>query len=125
MPSSDEFMKNLLSMPHAEDYIRQGFARTTKLSPEQEQIYRGEMGRKGMSREINDPTWDARAAFLEGNIPDRVKDPTKHGLSKYKGLGDDRLMLNLGHGIVDTRTMRPPSPQLYHLWSVISRIMNE
>ena len=132
MATVEELLRQIQDMgPGAEDRIRAGFARRTALDPSQEMRFQQEARAKGLLDEVNDPTWDARAAFLVGRLPDRVKDPTAHGESRFKGLGDERLMLHLRGlqedptgPLLDTRTLTPPDPQLVNLWRVISGIMN-
>lgn len=107
--------------PSQEANIRSGFARRTTLPPDQEGLFRRLVMGRGWNPD--DPTYDARAAFLDNRLPV----PGQHGLSTYKGLGDERLMLPLGPGgaLVDTRTMQAPDPQLVNLWRVISGVMNK
>lgn len=119
MPDPKEMLSQLLGLS-GEAGVREGFARRTALSPEQETLFRRDVTPLGWNPD--DPTYDARQAWLEGRLPQ----PGQHGLSAYKGLGDERLILPLGPGgqMVDTRTMQPASPQMIQLWRTISEIMN-
>lgn len=111
---------------NADDYIRQGFTRKTNLSPEHEAAFKRDMELKGLGHYVNDDTYDNRAAWLVGALPDRINHPGMHGQSVFKGLGDDRLMLPIGPNgeMVDTRTMQAADPRLIQLWRTVSGIMN-
>lgn len=115
--------------------ILKGFARTTKLPPEQELLFQkafAPLAANGMHPD--DPTYDYRAAWQAGKLPQ----PGQHGLSTFKGLGDERLFLPIGEGgkLLDTRTAEGPDakggftgpmpdPQLINLWKLISKEMNK
>ena len=115
--------------------ILEGFARRTKLSPQQELLFQKDfapLAQNGMHPD--DPTYDYRAAWQAGKLPI----PGQHGSSEFKGLGDERLFLPIGPGgsLLDTRTAQgpdakggftgpKPNPQLLNLWHIISKEMNK
>lgn len=125
---ANQLLQFIQSMtPGAEDRVREGFARKTQLSPEQEKRYQADMNSHGLGHYIHDNTYDNRAAWLNHSLPDRIKNPGQHGQSTYKGLGDDRLELPIGpkKSMVDTRTMKSVDPRMTPLWQTISRLMNQ
>jgi hypothetical protein len=122
-------------VPSPNDIITQGFARRTKLSPEQELAFQEAFKPLAAAgHNADDPTYDSRAAWLAGKLP-KVGE---HGLSQFKGLGDDRLFLPIGPNgqMLDTRTAQgpdaqggftgpTPNPQLLALWRLVSAVMNK
>lgn len=122
-------------MPLSEENIRKGFTRRTELSPAQELLFQQDFAPlKAAGHNPDDPTYDSRAAWLAGKLPKLGE----HGLSEFKGLGDERLFLPIGPNgqMLDTRTAEGPNaqgqftgstpdPQLLDLWRKISTIMNK
>lgn len=111
MPNNDDFLKSSPDQAAVIDRIMRGFRRRTELSPEQEKQFQADVKRK-KAGSPDDPTYDLRAAWLAGAIPDRSKDPTVHGTSQFKSLGDERVFLPIGPAgtVLDTRTSRPAWP---------------